>query len=549
LLKPGRRWTLLIDEGKDCDRFVGLLVPEPSPLPGLPQRWHAAEEKDPHAIDQVVQAVLDAPVGVLGFELPALLSSLGDRWVTGVLELIHWVCRLLPMDGATQLTVLIEQYGVHVAGTSWRATATEVLRHLVEQEPERYRQLALELSGEGRRLSGEQWRALLRQPGTEEPGSIPHLLLSRVRERCRQDPELWQELFEAVRAHLESKAIQLRELGREVAFLDSCMPQGRSLKPLMRLAWLTVRLEKANHSGEVESSVDRELEALGARLYDEAPTLVCQADLNRAVLATNRFDFQRATRALARWMNVPAAVPGLQHWGRVQSSLGQHAAFSGLYAEAETFFLAALKAFSLLSDEDTAKAEQRHTATFLAIATMDTPGAPPELIRERVSAVLSLSLDSIRRMARSVAAHEKFAHHLLVRFLVAHGSQEERRAYLSEQAEWGSGDGHPWPLIELYRALLLHQAGEVNESWAHIRSGVEGALVEGQGPVMTFIGLVIGLAGAQLGMPSAGALPNLETLRRTLPFAPWSAVDAAREGRWTQGPLPLVERCLPFIFR
>jgi hypothetical protein len=501
--------------------------------------------------------------------------------------------------------VLIEQRGEYVAGTSWKAAGAEILRQLAEQEPERARRIALELRlvtksdsglngyvdalaftwgspaaasrarlrqselgggclqsadaralrpsweahGGGRRLSGEQWRALLRQAGLEEPGSIPHLLLSRIRERCQQDPDFWQELFESVRNHLESKAIQMRELGREVAFLDSCVPQGHRFKPLMRLAWLTARLEKANHSGEVDSALEKELEALGAALYDEAPELVCQADLDRAVLATNRFDFQGATRALSRWMNVPAAVPGLRHWGRIQSSLGQHAAFSGLYAEAEPLFLSALKAFSLLSDEDMARAETAQTATYLAFSTMDTPGASPEQIRERVSAVTSLSLDAIQRIARSAAAHEKFAHHLLVRFLVAHGSPEEQQAYLAERVSWQSGDGHPWQLIELYRALLLHQAGETAEAGRYIQSGVELTLAGDQGPVLAFIGVVIAQVGAQLGLPAAGTSPNLEALRKMLPLAPWSAIDAAQEGRWSQGPHALLERCLPFNFR
>jgi hypothetical protein len=508
------------------------------------------------------------------------------------------------MSGATRLTVLIEQRGEYVAGTSWRAAATEVLRHLAEQEPDRYRQLALELrlvtksdsalngyvdaiaftwaspaiasvarlkqsglrggclhsadaralrrswegSSGGHRLSGDQWRALLRQPGAEESGSIPSLLLSRVRERCRKDPDAWQELFLSVRTHLESKALQLRELGREVEFLASCMPQDRQLRPMMRLAWLTVRQEKANHSGEVDSALNEELNALGTTLYDEAPTLVCQADLNRAVLATNRFDFKGATQALARWMDVPAAVPGLQHWGRVQSSLGQHAAFSGLYAEAEPFFLSALKAFSLLSDEDTARAERAQTSTYLAIATMDMPGAPLERIRERVSVVTPLSLDSIRHLARSSAVQEKFAHYLLVRFLAVHGSQEERQAYLQEKGDWRAGEGHPWPLIDLYRALLLHQAGETAEASHYIQSGVERALAV-QGPLMSFIGRIIGLVGAQLGLPTAGGLPGTAELRKALPLAPWSAVDAAQEGRWTQGAFSLLERCLPFNFR
>ncbi|RKH29770.1 hypothetical protein D7V77_04890 [Corallococcus sp. CA041A] len=616
-LKPSSRWTLLIDEGGAIPddpaapapgprgRFVGLLVPEPAPLVPLKPGWHAMEQHDPRAIDAVVQTVLDAPVGVLGIELDALPPSRANRWVTGVLELIHWVCRLLPMDGATHLTVLIEQRGEFVAGTSWQAATAEMLRHLAEREPERYRQLGLNLRlvrkgdselngyvdalaftwtstagasqarlkqsrlregclhagnahelrrsweafGGGHPLPGEQWRGLVRQPDAEVPGAIPHLLLARVREACLRDPGYWQELLDAVRAHMESKAVQLRELGREVEFLSSCMPQDRALKPLLRLAWLTARLEKANHSGEVDSQLDRELDALGSRLHDEAPTLVCQADLDRAVLATNRFDFPGATHALSRWKDTAPAIPGLRHWGRIQSSLGQHAAFAGLHAKAEELLGSALEAFARLSDDDVARAEQSQTATYLAIVTMDTPGAPPERTRERVASVVPLTPDSIQRMARGSGAQEKFAHHLMLRFLVLHGSQDERRVYLAEREAWRVREGHPWPLIELYRALLLHEAGAREEAASHLLTGVELALAGDQGPALAFIGLVMGLVGIQLGLPANWPIPDPTRLRGALPCAPWGPITEALEGRWTRGPLALLEHSLPFNFR
>ena len=128
------------------------------------------------------------------------------------------------------------------------------------------------------------------EPDARSPKSRLGRLLERVAQGCREGDGSWSRFFAATVGHLDSKAVDLRQL---------LTASGRP--PRLQLAWLTARVEAANHIGSVDGSAEAELEALSAQLVDEAPELVCLADLDRCVLETNRFEFSGAERADQAW--------------------------------------------------------------------------------------------------------------------------------------------------------------------------------------------------------------------------------------------------------
>lgn len=619
---PQSAWLLLVDEtgnqfqaplpsrarAQERGRLVGLLVPNPAPG-GLKDRrdFHAADATNAQ-IDAVVQETLAAPVGILGLTVADLPPQRGDRWAAGVLHLLHWVLRLLPLpaSGAVRVLVRVEQRGGHQQGAVWDAAVREVLRSLCERDPVRYGRMEVDLrvlgkgghphaghvdalaytwgspsrssrarlkqscllgpclhdgDGErmlsawdrhaaGLRLAGEDWRALVLDPGALVPASIPGVLLAQLGDACRRDPDLWAHYLETTREHMDSKAVRLGVLGREVAWLAQWGPPGARVSPRLRLAWATARLEADNHLGRTNPALLAELRELGDALFEEAPTLVCQAELDRAVLHTNRFEFDLARQALDRWSGLPPYAAGLQHWGRVQSSLGQHAAFAGASANAREQFDAALAAFGRLSDPVAARGEQAQTRNYLAVAALDDPSLGPEKRREAVSAVVALDPESIGRMAADNEPADKYAHHLLVRYLVQEGRPAERDAYAAQREQWRQGNGHPWPLTLLYRALLLHQRGD---------PGVEDLLVDAwslamapeHGPTLRLIGATIdGVArclGVVDGQPQKDALDRLQ---RELPAAAEriERLRAPARGGVAEA-LELLAAVLPFNFR
>ena len=608
LLSPSSSWTIAIDETGDFEgpinkpgKVVGLAIPGGTALPPLQPGWHATDQRDVRVIDGVVQSVLDRRVGVFGLQLAAVPELSGDRWVRTTLEVLGWMLRLLPVTGPTEVEVLVEKRGEHDAGHDWSVPAAALLRHLVDEDPMRARQLKLRIriiaktashlngyvdavaftwgspaaasrarlrqSGLVGRclidgdpavlrsafadLSGgrvpHDWPMLARRPDVDDPASLAGQLAERLRVKCRDDRTLWSALLAVTQRHLDSKAIHLTALGREVAFLSTCKPVDVVLPGGLQLAWDIARLEQRNHVGAVDEGAGRALDALGDRLFDELPALVCQADLVRAVEATNRFDFDGARRALRRWDATPVAVAGLQKHGRLESTRGQLAAFTGDLAGAAQHFDRALALFARLSDPAEARREIAHTATYRAIVAVDDAETDDDEVRRLVGAVVPLDR-GIDALAADVDDGLKYVHHLLLRWLVARGTPADRGSYLAAAPRWSVGGGHPWPLIGVYRALLLLDANRRAE--ADFLDLAADSTVDG-GPTVQFIGLTIRALATRLGLWPGRSDLDEAAIRAGLPLAPWSSLAALRAPRAANDGAARVlwARCLPFNFR
>ena len=516
-LPAAPRWELIIDEtdftdGVPLNGVVGILVPQGAPLPPPPAGFHAVNFL-PSQRDEVMQTLLNAPVGILGLNVRSHQKK-GDAWLSGIIELVEWTVRLMTIEGPTALRVCVEERGGHVAGDDWQPAFSHMLLQLRRRDPARYDPLeitvdvlkkdqhplngypdvvahtwgshssdckarlkgselikngclhasdapalraAWDLVKAGDGPSGPEWRMLMQSPdayGKDNERTLLRELLDGLAAHCRGNKALWRRYLDEVLVHQQSKAVNLRALGREVKWLASCGDVD-SLPPVLELGWRTAQMEMGNHEGAVDTSLEDRLEQLSVRLVDEEPALVCQSDLNRTVRQTNAFAFDAAEARLARWQDARPREPGLRHWGRLLSQRGQLEAFRGRNAAAIALFTQALDAFERLSDPRDRKGEQGQTATYLAIATLDSPDAPPDEVRRRVEAVVSLAPGEITRMAGETNPATKFAHHLLLRYLVSRGTAEEKAAYLSARNDWEMDFGHPWQLILAYRGALL----------------------------------------------------------------------------------------------
>jgi hypothetical protein len=587
-------------------RFVAVLLPERTRLPTLSIGFHSAKEPD-ESLDRALQGLLDADVGVLGVTLRDLPATPGVRWVDGVLELVDWTLLLLPraVGAPVSLDVRVEARGAHVAGQDWEVAARDLLRRHAARDPESVAAVTLTIrayakaqeprlgyadlvaytwnggtdaskarlraSGlPGRSLmegsapvlralwdgfahdrspSPEAWSSLVRDPSSDDPLSIAGLLAARLADRAREKPALWAGYLAGAMAHLDSKAIELGGLGRELAWLASAAPNNDMLPPVARHAWARARLAEANHLGLTVADAEREVETLGAQLLDERAPAVCEGDLHRAVLATNRFDFDAATRALARWEAVELRVPGLQMWGRVQSSLGQHRAFEGRFDAARDRFDIALAAFDDLSDPRETARERGQTGVYRAIAVMDDPTISDAAALDALESVIGPVDEAIARLGPSTAAAEKYVLHLLLRWAAHRGDAARRRAIVSGAPRWGTGEGHPWQLVCLYRALLLEREGSAESAKPWLRKGVDLAWRPEQGPTVRFIGLVVATLLAARGERDARIAEAIALAHAELPAAADRLQRVERELARPGDALPFIGDVLPFNFR
>ena len=182
--------------------------------------------------------------------------------------------------------------------------------------------------------------------------------------------------MEGVLNHLDSKAIQLNFLKRQVNYLADNMPPESDLPPRLRIIWLTAKLAEENHLGRIAEHLSGQLEKLLPAMYLEDAPLCCWSILHQAVTQTNAFRFASAQKIIRDFCNtfalIPAdlsckkffsdsgkissefnskiAVAGTRYYGQLLSSLGQHEAFCGNREQADEYFLCAIKCFSLLSD-------------------------------------------------------------------------------------------------------------------------------------------------------------------------------------------------------
>lgn len=556
-------------------RLIAFLISEEErrQLKPLKKEWHSNKES-PEEIEHAFQQLMDRPSGVLGISFREM-NLQGHRHAAMITELVSLVLRFLPLPAETadpvRLNVIIEnRANIPDEPVHWEPVRAELLRQLHEADPERAKRIHLEfqvvpkgidlhlayadvlaylwgsqrqeirkmrkisdlnrfgltedsvwtlreawdLLGSGRRVPPDLWQKLVSDPQWQEKDSPAEVLFARLQECCRRDPELWNAYAAETRRHLESKAVGLPMLRRELAWLRECHPR-EELPPRLELAYLVSNLALLNHVGEAFFAETRRILELTDKLYLEDAPLCCYTHLHLAVSCTNRFAFREAREIVRPWGRMTPEIPGIQMWARVQSTLGQLEAFEGRPHAALDYFDLAMDAFGHLTDEKTARGELLHTGTYRAIARMDDPHSDPESVQEAVAFVTGDLPEAVKRLAMSDRDAEKYAHHLLLRFLVLHPAGEPwQKPYLAHAGHWQMGQGHPWPLIAFYRALLLRDAQpDAAAEWLHeaLTSAGDG------GPILQWMARVMARIGEMLDIPVADPVLSESELTSAIP--------------------------------
>lgn len=583
-------------------KFVALIIPS-DPIQLKESDLHATDCNKIEVINQAFQYVLDADVGVFGVSINCLPVTPNERWMDGVALLLDWVLRLLPVDSHTTIEALIEQRGRFTPDMKWDLVERQVMRRLGIAYPNRASKISIsiktitkegspyngyvdavaytwgrtmktskarleqsELVGnclleidsaqflglwdnfaQGVALLPEKWWEILEEYQTT---SLVANLLKAVGNEAKANTRLWERYLNETRRQMSLSPVNLRKLWLAVEWLQSHQPAETKIPPLLRLSWLTVALARSNHSGSVESDWEKELEQLAPTLIEEAAPYVCQAHLHLAVAHTNRFNFQAAAEVIKPWKEQPVAVPGLKAYNQVISSMGQHAAFKGDQGQSVEHFRRALAGFARLSDENQRQMDLMQTSAYLAIAQMDAPEADAEEVRAAVEVVVGPIESAVEKLATSSAPKDRYAHYLLLRWLVNRGDENVKNAYVKTRTDWKEGQGHPWPLIQLYRGMLLVEQNKEEALKLAIR-GSDLALNAEQGATVRLIGACSrAIAYAWGGVWKDEDIQNcIELLRKDLPSA-IDRIDFLSE--WLSRPTEpedLLRRVLPFNFR
>ncbi|MBQ6471980.1 MAG: hypothetical protein IJJ33_08350 [Victivallales bacterium] len=425
---------------------------------------------------------------------------------------------------------------------------------------------ALSAFQSGNLLSTRDWNHLLAKGAWHKPGLLGALLKS-VGKEAQNDPKCWEQYLEATIEHLSSKSLNLRQLRDQLDWLKNYQPLSAHLPPRVQLLWLTSKLAEANHLGQIsqETPVVREFQRLSQLLFQEDAPLVCFAHLHLAVAQTNAFQFEEAQRILMEYTALAGvktdeeasvsvrvrqamkalnpAIPGLRCYGQMLSSLGQHEAFQGNNQAAVEYFHQAISCFGQLTEDQAGDIDQ--TRAYLVTSQMDCAPDDQETKTELERYLGAPLVEAARRLAASDEDCDKYHHHILLRYLVLGRAPEAVQAYLEQASRWKVGYGHPWELIEFYRALLVVSA---QKRLSHLHKALDIAR-EGGFTLLVIAAVILGA----LSLDEESALPELAKavsgLERNQPelgalFAPLKEQPTRR-----LAPLALAQAVLPFNFR
>ena len=589
-------------------KIVALAIPDYSHLPPM-GRFHAADTTH-EAVDGVVQKILDASVGVFGFSVEDN-SSRNSYWIGHVHHVVRWLLLQLPLDSSepiSKVRVLVEQRDAFDINTNMDLMAASIESELKSVDAAKFSGLSLsiEIMGKDHELngyvdalaftwgsnssaSGDRLRkskllgscfvkansramqhlylALCRNANlapsdwyelcaasSDDPEDFLSKKLDELADRAKVDQELWNSYLDEVRRRLHHKDYQLRDLARSTSWLERIPGVQSDIPGALLLQLASSRLAASNHLGRRDfTAVSRCLDLVD-KLEDEAPDLCCEALLRIASATTNSFEFGILEPKLLEWIDKPIAIPTLVNHAKLLSTRAQLLAFQGHERAAIPIFNRAIEALQRLSDPKIAKREIEQTNTYRLISLMDCTTSNSEDLESEL--VAHLNFDSLETAARRLATSkqaDRFKHHLLLRYLVKNLKQSRSACeqYVSNRAKWSTGSGHPWQLIEFYRAWILKELGDLEGSRLQLEAAIESCRQDDTGTVLMWMADVFAIAGNALGISGKPSTPvQIDGFAAPYDKATefYEKAAAVRTGMSNEEVLLHIRTCLPFNF-
>jgi hypothetical protein len=128
-------------------------------------------------------------------------------------------------------------------------------------------------------------------------------------------------------------------------------------------------------------------------------------------------------------------------------------------------------------------------------------------------------------------------------FIYLKSTKEDRVVYLSQQEHWQQGEGHPWMLINAYRALLLAASGKKADAKLLLEQAIDDCLAPDNGALLHWMAKVLFALATSFGIDISE--PNI-SVPNHLPTA--SLAKLANSSITPSERLQYLEELLPFNF-
>ena len=584
---------------------AGILFDADKPL--KEQKFHhtaeSTTEEELLYEDSLIEYILDSYCGVLALPTSACIAPQG--WLSTIGKFIDLVLRILPLDEKCKLEVYIENRDIYNVNKDFRLLEDVCKFNLMQTLPERANLIDLKISAfgksdpynaypdliahtcrmrhsnnvvksrfittlwdgtcllsyeahvlqqvidnlyKGENITPKQWGELLNR-SNNRLNNFVDAILQTIRAEAKGNITLWKTYLNHIISHIESKSINFPLLVKQLNWLYKFSPAKCDIPLKLKFLWFTADLARMNHSGHIspDEKIKENFMNLSKRLFEEDAPLVCYATLHLAVSLTNEYKFLEAKEFLEPWSLLKPEIMGLQYHARVLSSMGQYEAFMGRNEEAIKMFSAAIEEFKRLSDPDTAALEISQTSAYLLISMLDSKEFDRASFEKEASSYFGVNIiEAIKKLGASNLDCDKYKHHILLRYLCSeYSTQEQRDAYLEMERMWEIGEGHPWELIEFYRAMLLTNP---IKSMEHLINGYNIAL-EGSGVLSVIAAVILGAILHQNPERKDEYINLVDKCAIDIP-ALGERVDILKSYNINEDtPLDLAKKVLPFNFR
>lgn len=560
--ETGKTFSTEASELSDIDsrlgRIIALALPAGHQLAPLDKPVHAVDLNYVE-IEKLLWNIIQSNSGILGATLKQDLHS--HNWMAAVHQLIRWALLMLPMHKqGTRVRIHIEGREPYINDQQLQALQDTLNSELKSLLPARFQQLDLSLHimdkanpyngyvdviancwgssdqtkrkllsrtgwrshcllqsshlarvedlyrsiSSGEQISGYNWFELSSACTREPEHSMLPDMLRQLGEQSQAQPEIWRDYLAEVQRRLEHKKFTPTSLQAALSWLEDWQQDEQQLPAYLQLELYSLQLANSNHQGGTHLQQVAKLLPLITQLTDEAPTAACQALLRIAVRSTHIYDFSSTLPLLQQWLAYPIAVPGLLNHAKLHSTIGQLSAFQGHQQQALESFDRALHSLERLSDQQQRELDQTQTRIYKAIVLQDMLHEEAITLTRQLAEQATQATDTraIERLARS-SSTLRFPHYLLLRLLISQPQLvTERAAYLSQQQDWRIEQGHPWPLIQTYRAWLLQSAQQQQAASEHLQIAIDDCLADEQ-PMLIWMGYCLHALGHSLGLSAS----------------------------------------------
>jgi hypothetical protein len=235
---------------------------------------------------------------------------------------------------------------------------------------------------------------------------------------------------------------------------------------------------------------------------------------------------------------------GIRYYGRMFSSLGQHESFMGNFERADEYFRIAMKCYEKLAEGREGEISQ--TMSYYVINKLDYEKDYKTLL-PLMEEYLGGEIEAVMGgFATSSEPKDKYKHAIALRFLIEIDSEfPALKSYMQMKKEWKTAVGHPWEMIEFYRALLVTNP---EQTLAHLHNAYKIAL-EGGSTLMLIASVILGGIYFYDSSVKEEYIGLVNCVKESLP-ALGNRIDVLEKHAVEKmKPLDLAKAVLPFNFR